>query len=301
MDMQIYFPHLGIHLEHVGKNFSIFGFTIAYYGVVIVIGMLIAMALIMYTAKRFGENPDNYYDVSLMAILIGIVGARAYDVFFAWDMYKDDILQIFNIRNGGLAIYGGIIFGALTVFVYSRVKKKSFLHMADILILGVVFGQIMGRWGNFFNREAFGEYTDGLFAMQLPVSAVRQNEITQTMWEHAVTINGVEFIQVSPTFLYESLWNLGLLLILLFLIGRKRFDGQVFLTYVMGYGLGRVWIEGLRTDQLLVPGTTLPVSQLLSGTMVVAAVIGLLIQNHRYRNQGCLVDEQNGKTGQKLG
>ena len=301
MDMQIYFPHLGIHLEHVGKNFSIFGFTIAYYGVVIVIGMLIAMALIMYTAKRFGENPDNYYDVSLMAILIGIVGARAYYVFFAWDMYKDDILQIFNIRNGGLAIYGVIIFGALTVFVYSRVKKKSFLHMADILILGVVFGQIMGRWGNFFNREAFGEYTDGLFAMQLPVSAVRQNEITQTMWEHAVTINGVEFIQVSPTFLYESLWNLGLLLILLFLIGRKRFDGQVFLTYVMGYGLGRVWIEGLRTDQLLVPGTTLPVSQLLSGTMVVAAVIGLLIQNHRYRNQGCLVDEQNGKTGQKLG
>ena len=301
MDMQIYFPHLGIHLEHVGKNFSIFGFTIAYYGVVIVIGMLIAMALIMYTAKRFGENPDNYYDVSLMAILIGIVGARAYYVFFAWDMYKDDILQIFNIRNGGLAIYGGIIFGALTVFVYSRVKKKSFLHMADILILGVVFGQIMGRWGNFFNREAFGEYTDGLFAMQLPVSAVRQNEITQTMWEHAVTINAVEFIQVSPTFLYESLWNLGLLLILLFLIGRKRFDGQVFLTYVMGYGLGRVWIEGLRTDQLLVPGTTLPVSQLLSGTMVVAAVIGLLIQNHRYRNQGCLVDEQNGKTGQKLG
>lgn len=301
MDMQIYFPHLGIHLEHVGKNFSIFGFTIAYYGVVIVIGMLIAMALIMYTAKRFGENPDNYYDVSLMAILIGIVGARAYYVFFAWDMYKDDLLQIFNIRNGGLAIYGGIIFGALTVFVYSRVKKKSFLHMADILILGVVFGQIMGRWGNFFNREAFGEYTDGLFAMQLPISAVRQNEITQTMWEHAVTINGVEFIQVSPTFLYESLWNLGLLLILLFLIGRKRFDGQVFLTYVMGYGLGRVWIEGLRTDQLLVPGTTLPVSQLLSGGMVVAAVIGLLIQNHRYRNQGCLVDEQNGKTGQKLG
>ena len=218
MDMQIYFPHLGIYLEHVGKNFSIFGFTIAYYGVVIVIGMLIAMALIMYTAKRFGENPDMYYDVSLMAILIGIVGARAYYVFFSWDMYKDDLWQIFNIRNGGLAIYGGILFGTLTVLVYSRVKKKSFLHMADILILGVVFGQIMGRWGNFFNREAFGEYTDGLFAMQLPVSAVRQNEITQAMWDHAVTINGVEFIQVSPTFLYESLWNLGLLVILLFFI-----------------------------------------------------------------------------------
>lgn len=301
MDMQIYFPHLGIYLEHVGKNFSIFGFTIAYYGVVIVIGMLIAMALIMYTAKRFGENPDMYYDVSLMAILIGIVGARAYYVFFSWDMYKDDLWQIFNIRNGGLAIYGGILFGTLTVLVYSRVKKKSFLHMADILILGVVFGQIMGRWGNFFNREAFGEYTDGLFAMQLPVSAVRQNEITQAMWDHAVTINGVEFIQVSPTFLYESLWNLGLLVILLFLIGRKRFDGQIFLTYVMGYGLGRMWIEGLRTDQLLVPQTAIPVSQLLSGAMVVAAVIGLIVQSHRHRNQGCLVNEKSGKMDKKLG
>ena len=301
MDMQIYFPHLGIYLEHVGKNFSIFGFTIAYYGVVIVIGMLIAMALIMYTAKRFGENPDMYYDVSLMAILIGIVGARAYYVFFSWDMYKDDLWQIFNIRNGGLAIYGGILFGTLTVLVYSRVKKKSFLHMADILILGVVFGQIMGRWGNFFNREAFGEYTDGLFAMQLPVSAVRQNEITQAMWDHAVTINGVEFIQVSPTFLYESLWNLGLLVILLFLIGRKRFDGQVFLTYVMGYGLGRMWIEGLRTDQLLVPQTAIPISQLLSGVMVVAAVIGLIVQSHRHRNQGCLVNEKSGKMDKKLG
>ena len=301
MDMQIYFPHLGIYLEHVGKNFSIFGFTIAYYGVVIVIGMLIAMALIIYTAKRFGENPDMCYDVSLMAILIGIVGARAYYVFFSWDMYKDDLWQIFNIRNGGLAIYGGILFGTLTVLVYSRVKKKSFLHMADILILGVVFGQIMGRWGNFFNREAFGEYTDGLFAMQLPVSAVRQNEITQAMWDHAVTINGVEFIQVSPTFLYESLWNLGLLVILLFLIGRKRFDGQVFLTYVMGYGLGRMWIEGLRTDQLLVPQTAIPVSQLLSGAMVVAAVIGLIVQSHRHRNQGCLVNEKSGKMDKKLG
>ena len=299
--MQIYFPHLGIYLEHVGKNFSIFGFTIAYYGVVIVIGMLIAMALIMYTAKRFRENPDMYYDVILMAILIGIVGARAYYVFFSWDMYKDDLWQIFNIRNGGLAIYGGILFGTLTVLVYSRVKKKSFLHMADILILGVVFGQIMGRWGNFFNREAFGEYTDGLFAMQLPVSAVRQNEITQAMWDHAVTINGVEFIQVSPTFLYESLWNLGLLVILLFLIGRKRFDGQVFLTYGMGYGLGRMWIEGLRTDQLLVPQTAIPISQLLSGAMVVAAVIGLIVQSHRHRNQGCLVNEKSGKMDKKLG
>ena len=292
MDMQIYFPHLGIHLEHVGKNFSIFGFTIAYYGVVIVIGMLIAMALIMYTAKRFGENPDNYYDVSLLAILIGIVGARAYYVFFAWDMYKDNLKEIFNIRNGGLAIYGGIIFGLITVLVYCHIKKKKFLHMADFLMLGVIFGQIMGRWGNFFNREAFGEYTDGLFAMQLPVSAVRSNEITQTMWDHVQTIGGVQFIQVSPTFLYESLWNLALLMILLYITYHKKFDGQVFFTYLMGYGLGRVWIEGLRTDQLLLPGTTVAVSQLLSAVVAVGAFIWLARQHFKRRSEGRMVEEK---------
>lgn len=297
MDMQIYFPHLGIHLEHVGKNFSIFGFTIAYYGVVIVIGMLIAMALIMYTAKRFGENPDNYYDVSLMAILIGIVGARVYYVVFAWDMYKDNLKEIFNIRNGGLAIYGGILFGLATVFIYARVKKKNFLHMADFLILGVIFGQIMGRWGNFFNREAFGEYTDGLLAMQLPVSAVRSNEITQTMWDHAVTINGVQFIQVSPTFLYENLWNLGLLLILLWIVYHKRFNGQVFFTYLIGYGLGRVWIESLRTDQLLLPGTVIPVSQVLSAAVAVLGFVCYIVQSWRHRAQGRMVDETTENTG----
>ena len=291
MDMQIYFPHLGIHLEHVGKNFSIFGFTIAYYGVVIVIGMLIAMALIMYTAKHFGENPDNYYDVSLMAILIGIVGARAYYVFFAWDMYKDNLKEIFNIRNGGLAIYGGIIFGLITVLVYCHVKKKKFLHMADFLMLGVVFGQIMGRWGNFFNREAFGEYTDGLFAMQLPVSAVRSNEITQTMWDHVQTIHGVQFIQVSPTFLYESLWNLTLLMILLYITYHKKFDGQVFFTYLLGYGLGRVWIEGLRTDQLLLLHTPIAVSQLLSAVVAVVSFIWLARQHFKRRSQGRMVEE----------
>lgn len=292
MDMQIYFPHLGIHLEHVGKNFSIFGFTIAYYGVVIVIGMLIAMALIMYTAKRFGENPDNYYDVSLLAILIGIVGARAYYVFFAWDMYKDNLKEIFNIRNGGLAIYGGIIFGLITVLLYCHVKKKKFLHMADFLILGVVFGQIMGRWGNFFNREAFGEYTDGLFAMQLPVSAVRSNEITQTMWDHVQTIGDVQFIQVSPTFLYESLWNLALLMILLYITYHKKFDGQVFCTYLMGYGLGRVWIEALRTDQLLLPGTTIAVSQLLSAVVAIGSFGWLARQHFKHRSEGCMVEEK---------
>ena len=292
MDMQIYFPHLGIHLEQVGKNFSIFGFAIAYYGVVIVIGMLIAMALIMYTAKRFGENPDNYYDVSLLAILIGIVGARAYYVFFAWDMYKDNLKEIFNIRNGGLAIYGGIIFGLITVLLYCHVKKKKFLHMADFLMLGVVFGQIMGRWGNFFNREAFGEYTDGLFAMQLPVSAVRSNEITQTMWDHVQTIGGVQFIQVSPTFLYESLWNLALLMLLLYITYHKKFDGTGILHLPYGLWPRPCLDRSVANGSAAASGTTIAVSQLLSAVVAVGSFVWLARQHFKHRSEGCMVEEK---------
>lgn len=273
MDMEINFPNLGIYLDHVGKNISIFGFSIAYYGIVIVTGMMIAIWIAQREAKRTGQNPEQYLDLAMIGIAAGILGARIYYVVFAWDYYKDDLLSIFNIRQGGLAIYGGIIGACIAVVIYSRKKKQSFGLLMDTASMSIVFGQIMGRWGNFFNREAFGDYTNNLFAMQLPVSAVRANEITQKMWDHVVTVNGVEYIQVHPTFLYESLWNVGVLLFLFWFRKRKKFNGEVFLMYLIGYGLGRIWIEGLRTDQLLLPVVGLPVSQLLSGCLVVGCTI----------------------------
>ena len=273
MDMEINFPNLGIYLDHVGKNISIFGFSIAYYGIVIVTGMMIAIWIAQREAKRTGQNPEQYLDLAMIGIAAGILGARIYYVVFAWDYYKDDLLSIFNIRQGGLAIYGGIIGACIAVVIYSRKKKQSFGLLMDTASMSIVFGQIMGRWGNFFNREAFGDYTNNLFAMQLPVSAVRANEITQKMWDHAVTVNGVEYIQVHPTFLYESLWNVSVLLFLFWFRKRKKFNGEVFLMYLIGYGLGRIWIEGLRTDQLLLPVVGLPVSQLLSGCLVVGCTI----------------------------
>ena len=273
MDMEINFPNLGIYLDHVGKNISIFGFSIAYYGIVIVTGMMIAIWIAQREAKRTGQNPEQYLDLAMIGIAAGILGARIYYVIFAWDYYKDDLLSIFNIRQGGLAIYGGIIGACIAVVIYSRKKKQNFSLLMDTASMSIVFGQIMGRWGNFFNREAFGDYTNNLFAMQLPVSAVRANEITQKMWDHVVTVNGVEYIQVHPTFLYESLWNVGVLLFLLWFRKRKKFNGEVFLMYLIGYGLGRIWIEGLRTDQLLLPVVGLPVSQLLSGCLVVGCTI----------------------------
>ena len=273
MDMEINFPNLGIYLDHVGKNISIFGFSIAYYGIVIVTGMMIAIWIAQREAKRTGQNPEQYLDLAMIGIAAGILGARIYYVIFAWDYYKDDLLSIFNIRQGGLAIYGGIIGACIAVVIYSRKKKQNFGLLMDTASMSIVFGQIMGRWGNFFNREAFGDYTNNLFAMQLPVSAVRANEITQKMWDHVVTVNGVEYIQVHPTFLYESLWNVGVLLFLFWFRKRKKFNGEVFLMYLIGYGLGRIWVEGLRTGQLLLPVVGLPVSQLLSGCLVVGCTI----------------------------
>ena len=220
MDYSINFPNLGIHLEHVGKNIMIGNFSLAYYGMVIAVGMMLGMKACTMRAKETGQSEDDYVDMVIVGLICGVIGARIYYVIFAWDYYKDDILSVFNIRQGGLAIYGGIIGAVLSLYVTSRIKKIPFLKVLDTIAIGIPIGQIIGRWGNFFNREAFGGYTNNLLAMQLPVSAVRQNEITEEMWQHAVTINGIQYIQVHPTFLYEGLWNCGVLVILILM--RKK-------------------------------------------------------------------------------
>lgn len=284
MNMAINFPHLGIYLEHVGKSISVFGFEIAYYGIIMGCSILLGLFLAEKEAKRTGQNPDTYTDLVIYAIVVSIICARAYYVIFSWDNYKNDLLSIFNLRQGGIAIYGAIIGAVLTVYVYGKVKKISFAQMVDTACIGLVAGQILGRWGNFFNREAFGGYTDGLFAMQLPVNAVRANEITEEMWSHVQIIGGEQFIQVHPTFLYESLWNLGVICFLYWYRTRKKFQGELFLTYLCGYGLGRFWIERLRTDQLQIGHTGIPVSQLLAGILVLLSLA--LIWNGRRKANG---------------
>jgi phosphatidylglycerol:prolipoprotein diacylglycerol transferase len=269
--MDIAFPNLGLYLKDVPKNFTIFGFTIALYGVIIGLGFLIALLIIARVAKWTDQNPDDYWDMAIYVIIFSIIGARIYYVFFAWDYYKDNPISALNIRNGGLAIYGGVLAGFATIYIYTRIRKKSFLKMADTVMFGLVFGQLLGRWGNFTNREAFGEYTDGLFAMRLPLEMVRSGEITELMKAHMV--EGTNYVQVSPTFLYESMWNLCLLIILFLYCKHKKFDGEIVLLYLGGYGLGRAWIEGLRTDQLIMHTTGLPVSQMLAICLVIFAVV----------------------------
>ena len=293
MDMSIRFPHLGIYLPNIGKTISVFGVDIAYYGITIAVAMIVGISIALHEAKRTGQNQDTYLDLLMLTMLTSVVGARIYYVIFSWSNYKDNLGEILNIRNGGLAIYGGIIAGVITVFVYSKITKMKFLQIADTVCMGLAAGQIIGRWGNFFNREAFGEYTNNLLAMQLPVSAVRENEITSAMWNHVVTIGGVEYIQVHPTFLYEGLWNLMVLLFLFWFRKRKKFEGELFFCYLAGYGVGRFWIESLRTDQLLLPGIHVPVSQMLSAVLVIVSLSVIICK--RTKNRECRYDKRNLK------
>lgn len=285
MDYNINFPHLHIYLEHVGKNIMIGNFSIAYYGIIIALGMLAGIGIACVVAKKTGQNPDTYFDLAIVAIICSVIGARIYYVIFRWDLYKDDLLSVFNIRQGGLAIYGGVIAAIITTFIFAKVKKIKFGLLCDTAGLGLVLGQIIGRWGNFFNREAFGGYSDGLFAMQLPLSAVRSSDCTPELLQNVVEVDGISYIQVHPTFLYESLWNLGLLILLLIFFKHKKFDGEVFLWYLFGYGIGRFWIEGLRTDQLLLPVVNYPVSQLVAIVLVVVSLVWVIVGERRARKQ----------------
>ena len=276
--MDIQFPNLHINIENLPKSFNFFGVDIAFYGCIIALGMILGIALVCYIAKTSGQDYNEYIDFALYAIIFSVVGARLYYVIFSWDYYGNHPNEILNIREGGLAIYGGVIAGVLVCLIYTRVKKLSFKKIADTAVYGLILGQIIGRWGNFFNREAFGGvakdssplmmkifFGDKYSISQVP-DAVRQGMETLK----GKTLSEIGYIQVQPTFLYESLWNLCVLILMLTFRKKKKFDGEILLWYLLGYGTGRAIIEGMRTDQLIMPVTGWPVSQALS--IVVAAV-----------------------------
>lgn len=276
--MDIEFPNLGIYLENVPKSFSIGGFSIALYGIMIAVAMLCGLTLAADQAKRSGMDPELIWDLSIWLMVFSILGARIYYVIFMWDMYKTDLLQVFNLRGGGLAIYGGVIAGVLTVIVFCRRRKIPSVRVLDACVPGLTLGQIIGRWGNFFNREVFGGYTEGLFAMRIPAAMVRESDITEELAVHMT--DGC--IQVHPTFLYEGMWNACLLVFLLLFRKHKKFDGQLFLIYLAGYGLGRAMIEMIRTDQLYIPGTHVPVNMVLGLSLFAGStLVHLLILSKR--------------------
>lgn len=246
----ITFPNLGITVDPNPVAFTVFGKDIYWYGIIIALGFLLAVIYMMRRAPVFGLTQDDVLDEVLWAVPIGVICARLYYCIFYWELYADNPISILYIWEGGLAIYGGVIGGAITILVVSRVKKIKTGTMLDIAAMAVLIGQIFGRWGNFMNREAHGVVTDSFFKMGLVDAS------------GAVTY-------YHPTFLYESVWNLVGFLALHFLTKKRKFDGQIFLSYLTWYGLGRVWIEGLRTDSLYLFSTGIRVSQLVAALCVV--------------------------------
>jgi 16S rRNA (cytosine1402-N4)-methyltransferase/phosphatidylglycerol:prolipoprotein diacylglycerol transferase len=237
--------------------FTIFGIAIRWYGILLSTGIMAGILLAYNEAKRLGYDPEYIIDLSLWCIPSAVIGARLYYVIFEWEYYNGDIMKIINIREGGLAIHGALIAAVLTGYIFTKVKKISFGGTADIVAPGIILGQAIGRWGNYVNAEAHGGPTD------LP-------------W--GILVDGV---RVHPTFLYESLWNIGVFIFLIIYRKKKKVDGEIFLLYGILYSAGRFWIEGLRTDSLMYMG--MRTAQIIS-VVIIAAFTALLIYRRKNQN-----------------
>ena len=285
-DMPISFPGLFGDWEFNPDPIAIhIGHGVYWYGIILACAMLAGLFLCMKQAKRFGLTEDNVLDLVLWAVPCCILGSRIYYVIFYLDLYRNadgslDWGRIVAIWDGGLAIYGTVIAGVIVVLIFTKVKKLRFAAMTDLAAMGLLLGQIIGRWANFINREAFGGLTD------LP-------------WRMRLWVSTTQYIEVHPTFLYESLWNLVGLLLMLFVVTKgRRFDGENTWFYFLWYGLGRAWIEGLRTDSLYLfdwtfMGQPIRVSQALSLVMVVVAAF-MLFYNIKIKKRtadGLLVNQ----------
>ena len=253
----ISFPSLGIDIDPV-RQFSIGPLTIHLYGVVIAFGLVLATMYCMRRSKEFGLTEDHVLDGVLWITPFAIACARAYYCIFSWELYASNPISVLYIWEGGIAIYGGVLGAIVGMIVFCRIKKISLGATLDLVLMGFLIGQAIGRWGNFFNREAFGAETESFLRMGL------LNALTGEITYH------------HPTFLYESLWNALGFVILHFLSKKREFDGQIALGYAFWYGLGRFFIEGLRTDSLYIPGTSLRVSQLLAALSCLAAAAVLV-------------------------
>ena len=246
---------------------TILGYDIKWYGICIALGALMGILVAKYSSKKKNINYSTFADLVLVSLPIGLIGARLYYVLFSFSNYKNNLLDIFNVREGGLAIHGGIIFGLLTAFIFTRIKKISFLKIADVAAPSVILAQAVGRWGNFFNQEAHGGPVSYDYIKHFP--AFIQN---------GMNIGGIYY---HPTFLYESLWNLCVFVVLILIIRKNKVDGLVAFTYLGLYSIGRFIIEGLRTDSLM--AGPFRVAQLVSMSGVIIWIVFMIIRARRNR------------------
>lgn len=276
-----YFPNLGWVFQNINRvAFSVFGIEIYWYGIFICIGVMLGIVLLLHNTK--GENQDLYIDFAFWGIISGIIGARSYYLIFNDGSLRD----FFGFRNGGLAIYGGIIGAVISIVIYAKVKKIKLLKFTDNYAPSLIIGQVLGRLGNFVNREAFGRATKSFFSLMYRADEVSHLKIVDGVGiyrdsaEYPLTIvNDVAYISVHPTFMYEMAWNTAMLIFFMCYRKHKRFDGEISCMYFLFYGIGRFCIESLRTDQLMIG--SIPVSMLLSGILIIASLIFYVIMYKR--------------------
>lgn len=265
--MSIRFDGLGINLGYVPKSIQIMGWEISILGILLSIGMLLGILFIVLEAKRRNQDQDVFLGAILMAGIGAILGGRVFYAGFNWNLFKSNPITVLNLRNGGMVLYGALFGGILFVFLYCSLRKISFGEVADTMIFGVLLVQIFTRLGDFFNRESFGTYTESVVAMRLPLASVRSGEVLSAVRENLLTIDGVSWIQVHPAFLYEMLWCIVIFLVLLVLRRKKKFSGEIYMRYMAAYGFERFFVEWIRTDQLWIPSTTLPINMIISAVL----------------------------------
>lgn len=250
--------------------FSIGGFDIRWYGILIATGIILGILISQYNCKWREVDFDNLLNIVLLSLPIGIVGARLYYVIFEFDNYKNNIIDAFNIRNGGLAIHGGLIFAIGTALIYTKIKKLNFIKFADVAAPSIILAQALGRWGNFFNQEAHGDAVSYEFIKHFPMFI-----------QKGMNINGIYY---NPTFLYESIWNITVFMILMVVLRKCKKDGIVFFTYIGLYSIGRFIIEGMRTDSLMLGNIRM--AQFVSLTGVVVWIIFMAVSYYKGKIKG---------------
>ena len=282
---QVIFPKLGIDITINDTAFTLFGLEIKWYGLLITLGMLLAMIYCFSQMKKYGIDPDRAVDAVIGGIIGGLIGARAYYVIMQWEDYAGNWKSIFNIRNGGLAIYGGIIGAVIVGGLVAKLRKVKLLPLLDVASMGFLLGQGIGRWGNFTNQEAFGYNTDNIFGMSSGKIRDWIISVNSDMSSPADLIAMNADKPVHPCFLYESVWCLlGFVLLAIFAKKIRKFDGQIFLMYLGWYGLERFFIEGLRTDSLMIG--TMRVSQVLAAICFISSVILLVVILNKVKRMG---------------